>query len=67
MENVMNNVTVYHVGSPTPMVIPNADFRTEGGGGDLLVIVRGTEVVARFPAGKWSAVAKTAAPASSTA
>ena len=60
----MQNVQVFHVGSSTPMLIPDADFRTEGDGGDQhLVVHRGGEVVAQFPATKWSAVLKLEAPA----
>lgn len=59
----MQNVQVFHVGSSSPMVIPNADFRTEGDGGDQCLIVhRGSELLAQFPAAKWSAVVKMDAP-----
>lgn len=63
----MQNVQVFHVGSPSPMTVPDADFRTEGDGGDQFLIVhRGPEVLAQFPAGKWSAVIKIDAPATVT-
>lgn len=60
----MQNVQVYHVGSGNPMTIGDADFHTEGDGN--LVVNRGPEVVAHFPAGKWSAAIKLDAPAQET-
>lgn len=55
----MQNVQVFHVGSSSPMTVPNADFRTEGDGGDQhLVVYRDDKIIAQFPAGKWSAVVK---------
>lgn len=59
----MQDVQVFHVGMQLPTIIPNADFRTEGDGGDQSLIVnRGAEILAQFPAGKWSAVIKMDAP-----
>lgn len=59
----MQNVQVFHIGMGVPTVITNADFRTEGDGGDQSLIVnRGKEILAQFPAGKWSAVIKMDAP-----
>lgn len=62
----MQNVQVFHVGqgSPRPTVIRDAEFRTEGEGD--LIIHRGPDLVAQFPAGKWSAVVKMDAPTQET-
>lgn len=59
----MHNVQVFHVGSQTPTIIHDADFYTEGRGGDQsLVVNREDEILAQFPAGKWSAVVKIDVP-----
>jgi hypothetical protein len=63
MEALMD-VRVYHVGSSNPAVVPDADFHTEGDGD--LIVSHGAEVIARFPAGKWSAAIKWPTPAAET-
>lgn len=53
------NVHVYHVGSPNPAVIENADFRTyDEGGSQHLIVHRGGEILAIFAETKWSAAVK---------
>ncbi len=60
----MQHVQVFHVGSPNPTVLPNADFYCDPSGD--LTVSRGDDTVAQFPAGKWSAVIKTDVPATTT-
>lgn len=50
------NVHVYHVGSPHPTILADADFHTEGEGD--LIVNRDAEMLAKFPHGKWSAAIK---------
>jgi hypothetical protein len=58
----MQHVQVFHVGSSSPTVVPDADFYCDPQGD--LTVSRRDDTVARFPAGKWSAVIKMDVPAS---